>query len=149
MNIFRKFFFIGSVLSIFLLFSCLHSRTTAPSFAVDVEIKIFIGKAILKINGQVNENLYTTSIFDTQIRDEKYYENPTIREGTITKNEIKYLSTGEEYKFYVLPTEVVTINITSLDGNDVEVIVYQYGKEKKYSLKGTNIMGLSLAFQNR
>ncbi|MDR2534417.1 MAG: hypothetical protein LBD29_00115 [Treponema sp.] len=149
MNILRNLFFIGFIFSIFLFFSCLHSRTTGPSFAVDVGIKIFNGKAILKINGQVNENLYNTSIFDTQIKDEKYYENPTIREGTITKNEIKYLSTGEEYKFSVLPTEVVTINITSLDGNDVEVVVYQYRKEKMYTLKGTNRMGLSLAFQNR
>jgi hypothetical protein len=104
---------------------------------------------MLKINGQVNENLYNTGIFDTQKKDEKYYDNPAIREGTITKNEIKYLSTGEEYNFSVIPTEVVTINITSTDGNDVEIVVYQYGKEKNYTLKGTNRMGLSLAFQNR
>jgi hypothetical protein len=88
-------------------------------------------------------------MFDIQIKDEKYYENPTISEGTITKNDTKYLSTGEEYKFSVLPTEVVTINITSLDGNDVEIIAYQYGKEKKYTLKGINILGVSMAFQNR
>jgi hypothetical protein len=114
-----------------------------------VKIKIFNGNAILKMYGQLNENLYNTSIFDTQIKDEKYYENPAIREGTITKNETKYLSTGEEYKFSVLPTEFVTINITSLDENDVEIITYQYGKEKKYTLKGNNKLGLSISFQNR
>jgi hypothetical protein len=112
-------------------------------------IKIISGSAILKIYGQINENLYNTSIFDTRMKDEKYYENPAIREGTITKNETKYLATGEEYNFSVLPTEVVTINITSLDGNDVQIITDQYGKEKKYTLEGTNKMGLFLSFQNR
>jgi hypothetical protein len=146
---YKKGYFLIFVLSLFSFFSCLHSRTTAKSFAIDVKIKIINGSAILKIYGQVNENLYNTSIFDTQIKDEKYYENPVIKEGTITKNETKYLSTGEEYKFSVLPTEVVTINITSLDENDVEIITYQYGKEKNYTLKGTNRLGLFLSFQNR
>jgi hypothetical protein len=144
----KKGYFLVFVLPLFLFFSCLHSKTTVKSFAVDVKIKIFNGNAILKIYGQVNENLYNTSIFDTQIKDEKYYENPAIREGTISKNETKYLSTGEEYKFSVLPSEVVTINITSLDENDVEIVTYQYGKEKNYTLEG-NKLGLSISFQNR
>ena len=146
---YRKIYFFGLIVPLFLFISCLHSRTTVPALTINAGIKIINGRAALKIYGQVNENLYNTSIFDTQIKDEKYYENPAIREGAITKNETKYLSTGEEYKFSVLPTEVVTINITSLDENDVEITTYQYGKEKKYTLKGTNKLGLSIAFQNR
>jgi hypothetical protein len=147
--IYKKGYFLIFVLPFLAFLSCLHSRTTAQSFAVNVKIKIINGSATLKIYGQVNENLYNTSIFDTQIKDEKYYENPAIREGTITKNETKYLSTGEEYKFSVLPTEVVTINITSLNEDDVEIIAYQHGKEKKYTLKGSNKLGLFISFQNR
>jgi hypothetical protein len=41
------------------------------------------------------------------------------------------------------------MNIISSDGNDVEIIVYQYGREKKYTVKGTNKLGLFIAFQNR
>ncbi|MDR2481966.1 MAG: hypothetical protein LBD07_06760, partial [Spirochaetaceae bacterium] len=136
-------------LPLFLFLSCLYSRAATPSVAVNAEIKIRNGSALLKIQGQVNENLYYVNIFDTQIKDEKNYENPAIREGTVTKNDTKYLSTGEEYKFSILPAEVVTINITSLDGNDVEIITRQYGKEKKYTLNGINKLGLSIAFQNR
>jgi hypothetical protein len=146
---FRKIHFGVFVLSLFLYNSCLHSRTTAPSFAAEAGIKISSGNAMVKINGKINENLYFTNIFDNQIKDEKYYENPIIREGTITKNETKYLVTGDKYMFSVLPTEVVTINITSSDGNDVEITAYQYGKEKKYTLTGTNKLGVLIAFQNR
>jgi hypothetical protein len=144
----RKIYFTVFVLPLFI--SCLHSRTTAPSFAVVVAgIKISYGNAIVKIDGKINKNLYYDNILDNQIQDEKYYDNPAIMEGTITKNETKYLITGEEYNFSILPTEVVTMNIISADGNDVEIIVYQYGREKKYTVKGTNTLGLFIAFQNR
>ena len=137
------------ILPLVLCFSCLHSRTTAPSFSRSASIKIYSGKASVKIYGQVNENLYSASIFDTPIKDEKYYDNPVIKEKTITKNETQIMTTGNEYKFSILPTEVVTLNITSLDGNDVEIIVYQYGKENRYTVKGTNMLGFPIAFQNR
>ncbi|MDR0539907.1 MAG: hypothetical protein LBG74_05320 [Spirochaetaceae bacterium] len=137
------------VLTVLLPISCLYSRTTAPSFAVKAGIKIINGNATIKIDGKVNENLYSTSIFDTQIKDDNYYGNPTIREGTISKKEIKHLGSGEEYMVSVLPTEVVTLNIVSSDSNDVDIIIYQYGREKKYTISGNNRLGFTIAFQNR
>jgi len=136
-------------LPLFLCFSCLHSRTTAPAAAVSKVVIIELGNAILKINGQINENLYSFVSSDYMAKNTDYYDNPVIKEGSISKNETKYLSTGEKYSFSVLPTEVVTINITSLDGNDVEISVLEFGKEKKYHLEGSNKMGLFIGFQNR
>jgi hypothetical protein len=147
--LYKKMHFIGFVLPLFFSIACLHSRTSPASFASDAGIKIFYGSAIVKIDGRINENLYYASIFDNQIKDEKYYDNPVIAEGTVTKNETKHLTTGEEYRFSVLPTEVVTMNIISSNGNDVIILVYQYGKEKKYTVQGTNTLGLFIAFQNR
>jgi hypothetical protein len=116
---------------------------------VNNSIRTNYGSAILIINGRINENLYAGSSLDRSGKDINYYDNPVINEGTITKDEIKYLSAGEEYTFSVLPTEVVTINIRSLDGDDVEISVFEYSREKKYTVKGTNMMGLLIAFQNR
>ena len=136
------------LLPLFICSSCLHSRTTAQMYAVSKIIKINSGSVVLKINGRINENLYF-DIPEKRLRDPvDFYDNPLIGEGTVTKNEIKHLSTGEEYKFSVLPTEVVTINIISSDG-DAEISVFEYGKEKKYSIKGINTLGLFIAFQNR
>jgi hypothetical protein len=117
-------------------------------YPVSKTIKINSGSAILKIDGRINENLYL-NISDKRLREPvDYYDNPLIGEGTITKNETKHLSTGDEYTFSVLPTEVVTINFISVDG-DAEISVFEYGKEKKYTVKGTNKLGLFIAFQNR
>jgi hypothetical protein len=146
---YRKIYFIGFVVPLLLFASCLHSRTTSSSSAISVGIKISHGRAVLKADGKLNENLYYDGIFDSKIKDEKYYDKPAITAGMITKNETKHLATGDEYKFSILPTEVVTINIRSADDNDVEVMVYQYGKEKTYTVKGTDKLGLFLAFQNR
>jgi hypothetical protein len=146
---YRKGYFVIFVLPLFLVLSCLHSRTTAPSFAAGASVKITGGRARLKIDGRVTENLYYTGLFDTPVKDAKFYEDPAVSEGTITKNETIYLSTGGEYQFSVLPAEVVTINVTPLGENDVEIITHQSGTEKKYTLKGTNKLGLFIAFQNR
>jgi hypothetical protein len=127
----------------------LHSRTGASLPAIKAGIKIISGNAIVKVNGKITENLYFTTIFEPQIKDNGYYDNPAVREGTTTKNETKYLRTGEEYTVPVLPAEVVVFNIISSDDNDVEIIVYQPGKKKNYTVSGKNRLGVSIAFQNR
>jgi len=136
------------LLPLVLFVSCLSSRTTGPSLTIKSEIVIQSGNAMLRINGQVNEHLYNDNLF-SPVKEPEYYDDPLIQKGTITKDETRYLSAGETYTFSVLPTEVVTVNITSSDGNDVIVIVHQYGKEKEYTLKGENRMGLFLSFHNR
>jgi spore coat polysaccharide biosynthesis protein SpsF (cytidylyltransferase family) len=139
------------VFALSLLFaSCLHTRSSAAAaVTVKAGVKIFQGSASLKINGRINENVYSTYLFDTRIRDVNYYDNPLITEGTVSKNETKLLHTGEEYTFSVLPSEVVTINIVSTDENDVIIIVSQYGKEREYTVKGTDKLGLFISFQSR
>jgi hypothetical protein len=147
----RKTYVTGFVLPLFLFISCLHSKTTSSSSAIVAGIKISYGNAIVKIDGKINENLYygNVDILNAQIQDEKYYDNPAVMGGTITRNETKHLATGEEYKFSVLPTEVVTMNIVSSNGDDVEIMVYQHGREEKYTVKGTDKLGLFIAVQNR
>jgi hypothetical protein len=153
--IYKKEFAGVFILSLILCVSCLHSRSSASSFIGNASIKIALGRATVKINGEVVENLYSSYPYrdPTANRknydEEKYYDTPVIPEKTITKNETRYMSTGEEYTLSILPSEVVTVNITSLDANDVEVVVYQYGKEKKHTVNGANKLGLFLSFQNR
>jgi len=129
--------------------SCLHSRSSYSTVTIKAVVKVIYGNAIFKINGNITENLYSFNLFTDQEKNIGYYDNPTIYEGTITKNETNYYSIGDEYVFFILPAEVVTINIISADDNDVEIITYQSGKEKRYIVKGTDKLGLFIAFKNR
>jgi hypothetical protein len=143
------------ILPLVLCVSCLYTRSSASLMTRSATIKIALGRATVKINGEVTENLYHSYPYRASAVDgedygaEKQYGVPAIPEKTITKNETFYMSTGEEHKLSILPTEVVTVNITSLDSNDVEVVVYQYGREKKHTVQGANTLGLFLSFQNR
>jgi hypothetical protein len=133
----------------FLLFnSCVHARSTTQTFSIKSGLKIVSGRAILNIHGQVTENLYPY-VYDGRNNDYNSYDNPIARDGSITKNETKYLSSGEEYKFSLLPTEVVTINVTSLNDDDVQIMTYDHGREKNYIVKGTDKLGILISFQNR
>jgi hypothetical protein len=153
--IYKKEFAVFFVLTLVSCVSCLHSRSAATSITRSASIKIALGRATVKIRGELTENLYSSypqSMLTTNRKnydEEKYYHTPAIPEKTITKNKTLYMSTGETCKLSILPAEVVTINITSLDTNDVEVTVYQHGKEKKYTVDGANKLGLFLSFQNR
>jgi hypothetical protein len=144
------------ILPLVVCVSCLYSRSAAATMARNVSVKIALGRAVVKVNGEVTENLYHHPYGGNgRVQNGEKYDNerpyaaPAIPEKTVTKNEALYMSTGEEYKLSILPTEVVTVNITSLDANDVEVVVYQYGREEKHTVKGANTLGLFLAFQNR
>ena len=136
------------ILPLVLCTSCLHSKTTSPTLTIRAGIKISSGNATVRIDGRVNENLHPWSIFNDS-RDEMFNDHPVIREGSITKNETRAMVTGEEYRFSILPTEVVVLNIKSSDDNDVEVIVYRQSREEKHTIKGSNRLGLSVALQNR
>jgi hypothetical protein len=118
-------------------------------FTSKARIKVNYGNIEAKILGKTNENLYSGSIFDSPYgKDGTYYDNPTINKDFITKNETMYLSSGDEYTFSIVPTEVVTIQITSKDGSDAEIIGENKGIEKIYHLNGKNEMGILIAFQN-
>jgi hypothetical protein len=133
----------------FLLFSsCMHARTTVQSFTINSRVKIVSGRAMLKIYGQVTENLYQ-SLYDGSKKDSNSYNDPIVRDGSVMKNETKYLSAGDEYKFSVLPIEVVTINVISLNDEDVQILVYDHRKVKNYILDRANKLGLVISFQNR
>jgi hypothetical protein len=130
----RKKYRIFALVPLLLCVSCLHTKTDTT--AIPAGIKIVQGNAMLKINGEIE-------------KDADHYDNPAAHEKTITKKETKNLSAGKKYEFSVLPGEVVTINITSTDSKNVEVIAYQSGRERKYTILGTDRTGLFVAFQNK
>jgi hypothetical protein len=84
-----------------------------------------------------------------RVNDVNFYDKPLISEGTRSRNETVYLSRGEKYTVSVVPSEVVTINITSADDNDAEICVSGAGKDRIYTVQGSDRLGLFLAFQSR
>jgi len=137
------------ILPLFLNVSCLYTRSGGVATVAKKSIKVSSGNVVLRIHGRINENVYSTMSADERARNERFYDNPLVSEGTVTANETKYLSRGGEYVFSLLPSEVITVNILTTDENDAEIIVKGYGKDRVYTLRSTDRIGLYLAFQNR
>lgn len=145
----KTIYAVSSVLLLVLFNSCMSSRTLVSAFSVDAGIKISYGSVLATINGRINNDLYYSGVVEDPLADEKPSDNLENSQGTITKDDIKYLSVGEEYNFSILPSEIVVIHITSFDGEDAEVIAYQDGKEETYTVEGANQEGCSIPFQYR
>jgi hypothetical protein len=120
----RKKFCIFVIFPLFLCVSCLHSKTDSGAMGVQAGVKIVSGNAVLKITGRIDGE-------------------------TVTKNETKNLSAGKEYAFPILLGEAVTVIVKSSDGNNVELIAYQTGRGKKFTVLGTDKTGLSVVFQHK
>ena len=145
-----KFYLFIFTVPLALFVSCLHTRTASSEITVGRSISIVSGSAVLRVNGRINENIYSGSRFwSAGERNPDYYDTPYIQEGTITKDLTMTLTAGQEYSFSVLPSEVVVINIRSIDENDVTVSYREGRKNITVMVEGSNRLGQFIAFQNR
>jgi hypothetical protein len=124
------------------------SNEPLAQFNTTSEIKIISGAVTIKIYGFINEDLYSTNVRESSDVF-GYYDNPSIRKGTITRDTIINISVGESYKIILKPKEIVYLNVISSDGNDAEIIVRkQMEREEKYIINGSNRLGLSILFRD-
>ena len=144
---YKKTLLLVFLLTPFLFSSCLYTRSGGAGYVVNRIINVNYGNVILNVQGQVNENVYAS--FNEKANDVNFYDKPLINEGTRSRNETVYLSQGEKYTVSVVPSEVVTINITSADNNDAEICVSGDGRDRTYTVQGSDRLGLFLAFQSR
>jgi len=112
-------------------------------------ITVSEGNVRLRIHGQVNQDVHWGVPTANRSADERP-KQPIVRGGTITRDETKHLFAGDEISFRIIPSEVVIVNIVSLDGTDAEITSWQPRTgERKHTLPGANRMGITLAFQSR
>jgi hypothetical protein len=128
--------------------SCMHTRSGGVVLEKSASVKVLSGTASLTINGTLNEDVYAGLPIAASER-ERGSGMPAREAGTVTKSEKALLRAGESYAFTLLPSEVVTINARSADGEDVKVLVVDGGMTKEYSLSGLSRMGLTVVFQHR
>ena len=149
----RKFLwvFVFSLFMALLTTSCLHTRTNAGTFTGmpgRAQITIVEGNAMLSIRGHVNRDVYSwlANELSMGLRDERL-DRPVISTGGMTRNETRHLFTGEEIIFSMIPSEIVIVNIVSMDGNSVKITSHDTRMGvRTHVLAEGNRMGLTVAF---
>jgi hypothetical protein len=65
-----------------------------------------------------------------------------------TINDNIVLHEAQSFTYTLTIAEVVIMTIRSIDGDDAQVIVREYGKNKKYTIDGTNKAGKVISLKN-
>jgi outer membrane lipopolysaccharide assembly protein LptE/RlpB len=104
------------------------------------------GRARLDISGNISEDIY--AYYLTEGGAEIPVANPVVAQGKRTINKQIILNAAEKFKYTLTTAEAVIVDINSVDGNDVTITVFEYGKTKEYEISGDNRFGRRISFKN-
>ena len=120
----------------------LHSGRQGADHLRSARITVFEGSAVLTIRGRLGQDLYAHVFWGAQD-----FNQQVAQSGAATRNETRRLSAGEEIAFWLMPSEVVSVNIAPADENDVKVVIRPpRGEKRTRVLSGANRMGLTVSF---
>ncbi|MDR2193278.1 MAG: hypothetical protein LBP19_02255 [Treponema sp.] len=131
-----------------LVYNCIHTKSGNSNFNRDIAIRIASGNAYIYISGHISENIYVNVSKNNKENMHTVIETPIVEQGTETINQYIILNEGQTFRYTLTISEVVVMNIRSVDGNDVQMVVSEYGKDKKYVIKGKNSVGRMISFKN-
>jgi hypothetical protein len=133
------------------LCSCIHTKSGNTNFNRTIEITAVSGNAYIDISGHISEDIY---ISHQNRYDERgniinnTMENPIVLQGKQTINKKIILYETQKFTYTLTTAEVVIMNIRSIDTNDVKIIVFEYGKNKEYTIDGKSQFGQIISFRN-
>jgi hypothetical protein len=138
----------------FSLCGCLlHTKSGNRNFNRDIEIVAASGGAYIDISGHISENIYAYNyINDDDTRSIGMGNTmpgmPLVEQGKATITKTIILHETERFQYTLTTAEAVIMNIRSLDGNDVKIVVVEYGRNKEYVIDGKSQFGQMISFKN-
>ncbi|MDR1218642.1 MAG: hypothetical protein LBK73_03420 [Treponema sp.] len=135
----------------FLVYGCVYTKSgNAGVFNRDIAVTAASGSVYIQISGRISEDIYANQHDDIKKLKEGVYEikEPLIAQGTKTINQNILLYESQTFRYSLTTAEVVIMTIRSVDGEDAQLLVYEYGKSKKYTIRGGNQVGRVVSFKN-
>ncbi|WP_010263245.1 hypothetical protein [Treponema primitia] len=136
------------LISALLLASCISTKSGGANYPRDVTIQILSGSASVRIFGSIRENVYFNFPTGDEDVDKRLRETPVIQEGRVTTDDTIILTEGQEYKYSLQTAETAMVTIYSINDSDIAFIVTEYGRDRRYTAKGTNRLGTTVSFRN-
>ncbi|MDR1074511.1 MAG: hypothetical protein LBL45_12725 [Treponema sp.] len=139
-------------LCVFLVYGCVYTKSSnAGVFNRDIAVTAASGSVYLQISGRISEDIYAYDPDNDKkrLKDGVYeIKEPLIAQGTKTINQNIILYESQTFRYSLTTAEVVIMTIRSVDGEDAQLLVYEYGKSKKYTIRGGNQVGRVVSFKN-
>ncbi|MDR0386547.1 MAG: hypothetical protein LBH57_00785 [Treponema sp.] len=138
---------------VFSLCGCIHTKSGNTNFNRDIEIAAVSGNVYISISGHISEDIYTSNQINYDEKGNINIGNSTmetriVEQGKETINKKIILNETQRFRYTLTTAEVVIMNLRSVDGNDVKIIVSEYGKNKEYIIEGKSQIGKMISFRN-
>jgi hypothetical protein len=138
---------------LFSLCGCLHTKSGNTNFNRGIEITAASGNAYIDISGHISENIYAYNYINNDDTRSIGISNtapemPVVEQGKATITTAIILHETERFQYTLTTAEAVLMNIRSLDGNDVKIVVSEYGRKKEYVIDGKSQFGRMISFKN-
>jgi hypothetical protein len=119
-------------------------------FDRDIAITAASGSVSIHISGRISEDVYvyTPQNDKERLKEGVYEKEPILPQGTKTINQNIILYESQTFRYTLTTAEVVIMSVRSIDGNDTQLIVHEYGKNRKYTISGKNKVGQVISFKN-
>ena len=137
------------VIFTFLLIGCAtYTKSGDAGLNRTISIKVTSGNVAMRLSGHISENIYTSVENDLEKQNFPNEKTPMVSQGKVTINQDFILYQTQIFEYTLTGAEVLAVNVRSIDDNDAQLTVTEYGKEKKYKIDGNNKIGQIISFAN-
>jgi hypothetical protein len=145
----RRLIGIYLVIFSFLLVGCTtYTKSGDAGLNRTISIKVTSGNVSMSLSGHISENIYTSVENDLEKQNFPNEKTPMVSQGKVTINQDFVLYQTQNFEYTLTGAEVLAINVRSIDDNDAQLTVTEYGKEKAYKIDGKNKAGHIISFKN-
>jgi hypothetical protein len=113
-----------------------------------ISIKVTSGNVFMGISGYISENDPDKQNFPHEKTPVVSQGKVTVNQGNVTIDQDIILYETQKFEYTLANTEILMVNVRSVDDNDAQLMVTEYGKEKKYKIDGNNKIGQIISFEN-
>jgi len=133
----------------FLLIGCAsYTESENADLNSTISIKVTSGNVFMGISGHISENNLDKQNFPNEKTPIVSQGKVTINQGNVTINQDIILYETQKFEYTLTNTEILMVNVRSVDDNDAQLMVTEYGKEKRYKIDGNDKIGQIISFEN-
>ena len=132
-----------------LLIGCASSAQSRNSgFPRVIAIKAISGNVSMHLSGHISNNIYAYSNTDLEKQNLHNEKAPAISQGRVSIDQEVILYETQTFGYTLGIDEALMINVRSVDDNDAQLIIVEFGQEKEYTIDGKNKIGQIISFKN-
>jgi len=102
----------------------------------------------MHLSGHIGNNIYAYSNTDLEKQNLHNEKAPAVSQGRISIDQEVILYETQTFEYTLGIDEALMVTVRSVDDNDAQLIIVEFGQEKEYAIDGKNKIGQIISFKN-